>query len=233
MHCLDQEVKDASETSSDRLQVSLYRHEPLRDPRGQIRVLVLLTATEFEDDIHCRSQVVTAPNESSDRSYGEYEALSYAWGDTALTHEIFIEGRRLGVTHSVDTALRHLRYPRQERLLWIDAICINQTDDHEKSHQVQVLHRTFSRAKRVLIWLGPGNKETDYVMQHLEEVERSNPLLGKAFDPAWRDFWTDFDDESTLLVGLNHILRRPWWSRVWTLAEMLVARPPPLIGCGN
>jgi hypothetical protein len=55
----------------------------------------------------------------------DYAALSYTWGDTEKVHEIIVNGSRLAVTKNLYLALRHLRFQDQDRILWIDAICIN------------------------------------------------------------------------------------------------------------
>jgi Heterokaryon incompatibility protein (HET) len=53
-----------------------------------------------------------------------YEALSYAWGDPKPSHTIVCCGERFNVSENLYFALQHLRYKDQQRLLWIDAICI-------------------------------------------------------------------------------------------------------------
>ncbi|PQE15103.1 hypothetical protein CJF31_00007178 [Rutstroemia sp. NJR-2017a BVV2] len=55
-----------------------------------------------------------------------YEALSYVWGDPHSTRSILIDGRSSRITESLEVALRRLRHLDQERILWVDAICVNQ-----------------------------------------------------------------------------------------------------------
>ena len=65
----------------------------------------------------------------------EYEALSYTWatenGDTTLSSTVNCEGAAIQVTNNCEDALRRLRNRDGERILWVDAICINQRDDRE------------------------------------------------------------------------------------------------------
>src|SRR5271154_3222751 len=69
-----------------------------------------------------------------------YVALSYVWGDPARKKDLNIDGKVVRITESLDTALRHLRSfggNITSRPLWIDALCINQDDNDEKSCQVR------------------------------------------------------------------------------------------------
>jgi hypothetical protein len=83
-----------------------------------------------------------------------YEALSYTWGDATDTRTIIVNGSKHQVTRNLEAALRHLRQSDYSRKLWCDAVCINQTDNQEKSIQVQRIGDISNSASKVLIWLG-------------------------------------------------------------------------------
>jgi hypothetical protein len=86
----------------------------------------------------------------------EYEALSYAWGDPVFSHPVQEKssGKVLHVTTNLQQALQAIRYEHATRTLWIDAICINQSDLTEKGHQVALMGRIFHDARTVVVWLG-------------------------------------------------------------------------------
>jgi hypothetical protein len=65
-------------------------------------------------------------------SLPEYEALSYSWGYPTHNDEIEIDGQHFPVTENLRLALQHLRRKNEARILWVDAICINQMDMYEK-----------------------------------------------------------------------------------------------------
>ncbi|KAH8594119.1 heterokaryon incompatibility, partial [Bisporella sp. PMI_857] len=66
-----------------------------------------------------------------------YEALSYTWGSDIIPEDITIgEQFKLKVRPNLHTALRYLKVPNRDLFLWVDAICINQSDSQEKSDQV-------------------------------------------------------------------------------------------------
>src|SRR6187549_3375093 len=84
----------------------------------------------------------------------EYEAISYVWGDAIHAERIMVNRRGVYVTVNLYNALLAVRREHTTRLLWADAICINQQDDDEKGCQVGLMGTIFSRAKCVLAWLG-------------------------------------------------------------------------------
>lgn len=83
-----------------------------------------------------------------------FEALSYVWGTPLPPGYITIRGQTKSVTPNLGAALRRLRLRDRERVVWIDALCINQEDLDERSHQVLLMKDVFSLAWRVVIWLG-------------------------------------------------------------------------------
>jgi hypothetical protein len=86
----------------------------------------------------------------------DYEALSYAWGkqDTTGGTYILCCGKRITITPNCAAALIHLRHEAEPRVLWIDAICINQANVREKNHQVSLMGDIYRNAKCTLMWLG-------------------------------------------------------------------------------
>jgi ankyrin repeat protein len=177
----------------------------------------------------------------------EYEALSYTWGDTYKPHEIEIDGKMMPVTKNLSLALRSLRYPHQDRLLWIDAICIDQNNDKERGHQVLQMASIYKRAEQVVIWLGPATTETDFVFQHMLQFEKETVKRvckdWKASDERWRVIWQSVqsqrdNDQAKRMSqqqqreGLTDLLTRSWFSRVWIVQEVANARAAK-ITCGT
>ena len=84
----------------------------------------------------------------------KFEALSYAWEGQDLNQAIQCGGKKLLVSATCMAALRRLRRKTETRILWIDQICIDQSSVAEKNHQVALMGEIYSRAMRVVIWLG-------------------------------------------------------------------------------
>ncbi len=136
---------------------TLYSYVPLSSPRT-IRVLKLLPAWRITASIDIVLRETTVDNFNA--AAIEYEALSYVWGERTRTHAIHCQDKIILVTQSCEQALRRLRYKLAPRILWIDAICIDQISNEEKNHQVKVMGEIYSGAARVIIWLGEGPAST-------------------------------------------------------------------------
>ena len=128
-----------------------FKHQPLDLEEGAFRLLKLLHGDEWT--IECEVFHTLLGDSESTISY---DALSYTWDGGVTTGYILIGGKRLDITSNLHSALRHLRDPLVDRILWVDAICINQSDEaiHEKSHQVRQMRKMYEQADRVIIWLG-------------------------------------------------------------------------------
>ena len=82
----------------------------------------------------------------------EYTSLSYVWGERTVPPDTIICGQRaMPVTSSLYSALRELRRQEGSLYIWVDAICINQDDDEEKSAQVQLIGEIYSWAQVVYV----------------------------------------------------------------------------------
>jgi Heterokaryon incompatibility protein (HET) len=84
-----------------------------------------------------------------------YEALSYVWGFLSSSESLRCDGKSISITPNLRDALRKLRLVDRHRALWVDQICINQSDKDEKSSQVALMDRIYRMAEQVIAWLGP------------------------------------------------------------------------------
>lgn len=100
----------------------------------------------------------------------EYAALSYAWGNSDDIINITLDSHDFSVRRHLHAALEQLRGWNLTSWLWIDSVCIQQSDDVEKSWQVNAMHEVFKRAKLVYAWIGPGSTKTDTAMDYLARV---------------------------------------------------------------
>ncbi|RDW87387.1 hypothetical protein BP5796_03081 [Coleophoma crateriformis] len=94
-----------------------------------------------------------------------YEAISYTWGAEVFPETLQFPGGCLKVIESLASALKTFRYTDRDRILWADAVCINQKNDVEKGHQVAMMNEIYKIADRALVWLGDGDESTAYSIQ--------------------------------------------------------------------
>jgi hypothetical protein len=157
-----------------------------------------------------------------------YEALSYVWGSPAPSVEILCNGQSVEIGPELSYALRRLRPRDSTRIIWVDAVCINQQDDAEKSHQVPLMGRIYSLAKKVVVWLGPGNKQYTWrafqVCKHIAiacyEVDRLRERDTGYWELPLSERWFDL----STLRSLHELFKRPWFSRIWCVQEIRQAK---------
>lgn len=123
-------------------------------------------------------------------------------------------------------ALRHLVSWETDRILWIDAVCIDQDDHKERGHQVEQMGKIYRQAEKVIVWLGHSTARTDSAMAFMEDSRSQD---GQA-RPDTRI--TKLDPEHPVVKGFDQILGRPWFRRIWILQEVANARYAT-IACGK
>jgi hypothetical protein len=192
----------------------IYSSVRFSDLSSQIRLVELLPG-RYEDPIAVRLFVTDRVSNQS------YAALSYVWGSRDADVSIAVDGKSFDVSANLAEALRCLRHEGSPRVIWIDAICINQSDDAEKSAQVAMMGDIYRNAADVLIFLGGEKDESDLVMEYLA-LEDEDSVAPKA----------DLKDEESHGRCKKHILgrvqrcgldpagfigavdaffKRPWW----------------------
>lgn len=92
-----------------------------------------------------------------------YDALSYVWGENGGDTSICCEGKSIGITKNCDEVLRQLRQHNEDRILWVDAICIDQNSEREKSKQVELMGHIYKLASAVIIWFGPSKLDNNTI----------------------------------------------------------------------
>jgi hypothetical protein len=110
--------------------------------------LVKLLKGQWSEKIRCQLQWGFLVNQSS------YKALSYAWGSPRATRPILLNEYQYPVTVNLESALRRLRRTNSDLTLWIDALCINQYNDDERTAQVSLMDEIYSNAEEVIVFLG-------------------------------------------------------------------------------
>ncbi|KAM0520670.1 hypothetical protein ACHAPE_003067 [Trichoderma viride] len=170
-----------------------------------------------------------------------YEALSYTWGPTGGRYSIVVNDQKMSITANLFLALKSLRYPHSDRILWIDAVCINQSNVNERNHQVAQMSDIYKQANRVIFFLGNATFTTDAFMHFMQLVQQEcSKYAYRSWtrdDERWKKIWAvaqektqAFDDVPC--QGLKSLLSRPWFRRVWILQEVANAKSA-IICCGN
>jgi len=198
--------------------------------RFEIRLL-RIQPSAFTDDIHIDLQ----PKELDLSDPIEYEALSYTWGTTKSSVLYIGESKHtLEVTDNLAIALRHLRYPTEWRTMWIDAICIDQSNLDECSEQVAIMADIYRLAKGVVVWLGPQSNYSNYALDILRDLapkvewdSNGGVDMAESEDKTWRGLR---EYEHMLLLDL---FNRPWFDRLWIRQEIFFSSDKATVQVGH
>jgi hypothetical protein len=145
---------------------SMYQSLPVADDCIRILRVGMRDGSPSNDTpLDCRLYVADL------RSTPSYTALSYVWGQSISSRRrIICNGVAFRVTSNCYSALRHLQAKNGTFDIWVDAICINQKDQDEKMHQINLMGDIYSQASITYVWLGPGDAATDRVASFLCRV---------------------------------------------------------------
>ncbi|KAK3679415.1 hypothetical protein LTR78_000976 [Recurvomyces mirabilis] len=183
----------------------------------EFRLLVLEQAQEKDDPVHCSVRKVSLLSTPPPL----YETVSYVWGDTELKSEIFIHGRTTLVGYSAVQVLRRFRERGRDRVLWIDAVCINQHNDEERSRQVAMMADIYSGCTGVLIWLGEDNGFAERASLVIDAVVENAKLhiddlhqLANVWEPGL-PVSAGAIDKTIDLEPFYQLCSSPWFTRLW------------------
>lgn len=225
---------------------------PISVDSPQIRVIDLENSNRFDDPLVGTFRVISLDQECNPY----FTALSYVWGASQPTQGIAIDLKIgvLSITRNCQEALRQIRHLYGSTTIWVDSICIDQSCETERCHQVLLMGDVYSRAKKVYIWLG---QETPGKRRALECVEFAATFMYLPLDrdstggacqrvkfqlkvvppvatfKLFRNWWK----RKALLRSYRHgdleeLLGMAWFSRIWTFQEVVLATDA-IVLCGT
>ena len=221
----------------------------LHDPATHIRLLEVSECGGATDKVTIHVLLTTVLFAEAPT----YHAVSYTWGDPSQQESVKITNGSseprgntrehvISVHKNCADVLRQLLHFKTTKYYWIDAICIDQSNNHEKSFQVAMMGSIFERAERVLCCLGTHQDDSKYMVgilhdfdKYLTSYNRSTAVFLNRGD--WTDDhgWTlglsehwleNVSDTSTLRLfkALDAFAERSYFWRIWILQEIFLAR---------
>lgn len=161
-------------------------------------------------------------------AWGDFEALSYTWGDAGDIRMILINGFCEYVPRNVEEALRALRDLDETRLgmyYWVDSLCIDQGNIEERNEQVKRMKEIYGRARAVIVWLGLEERWDGTAVRTMYHLCR-NPHLEEPLRLP----------HDLLLDGcpaLFAFMQKPYWNRCWIIQELAMNHNSTLFMCGK
>lgn len=210
-----------------------YEHEHLATATS-IRILELQPG-EGTETIKCKLSAFERD------SAPPYEAISYAWGDENDSKIIRCEKRKLKVTTNLRNALLQIRDPFEVKLLWADAVCINQQDNDERGNQVRQMPLIYANAERVLVWLDLPNAKSqsfedlfnfDFNINtssasSTDQIGRASRILHehvKELETLHLKDEDSYPDTTMIANAFSLLFDSPWFTRLWVVQEIGMAK---------
>lgn len=224
-------------------------YTPIDSTKGEIRLLIIEPAATYDSPLvcHLQSAFLSQDHQGHDNLGPQFEALSYTWGLPGIMCEIQLNGQPFPIQENAAAALRRLRFTdtnKTPRKLWVDAICINQADIHEKEGQLMLMRKIYEEADQVCVWLGEPTESTPLAIQDLQDSAGVKPMAtteksivnyymatllapSHAFrnvtsGAAWQ--WVSELGLEFEIGDIRELLSRPWWNRVWIVQEAVVGK---------
>ena len=199
------------------------QYDPVQASCNEIRLVSLAPSSNLNAPIYCELR-----NASLNEAL-EYEALSYVWGDScdALKKEIYLQQQTFWVTPNLESALRHLRLRDRARILWIDSICINQSDLQERAEQIKIMGNIYKSAYRDLLWVGADTGKYSQVLPILEHEYSSDYATARA---EYNELAENCDHVAW--YQLVAFFEETVWQRMWIVQELVLAKEIRII-CGS
>lgn len=185
-----------------------------------------------------------------------FQALSYSWGPEEPQQVLYIasgnarsapadpdevslqpQWKCLPSRDNLASALRNLRSETGTRVLWIDAICIDQANLEERGRHVSRMDSIFSAAASIVVWLGPESEDSAPAMRFLELMGRQMELLDSlslpAPDAAHADWMKFLPLDQPTYRSIRSLLARSWFQRLWIWQEIVLGHKGATVQCGQ
>ena len=214
-----------------------HRYHKLQH-HDSIRLLKLYTAATASDTLHFELE------EHRLDDVPTYEAISYVWGNVFGRDSVLCGNAILSIGQNLAAALRRLRRQDGSRLLWADAVCINQDDVAERNEQVRIMRHIYELASGVLVWLGAGDETVlaaIHLINHIFDTASAHWSRSHEGEVVFYDVddFADFPPQATFpppdsdeWSPLVKFFSRQWFQRTWIIQEVAVAKEVALL-CGD
>lgn len=141
-----------------------------------------------------------------------FDALSYVWGDLDKLAKIQLNAEDFAITQNLESALRQFRNPSQDRVIWIDALCINQNNIPERNAQISQMSSIYKLASTVVLWLGPGDETTEQAVNLIACAQAHE------FHQQWFVKSIGAKDSLTAFSSIASLFSNAYWDRLWCMS---------------
>ncbi len=192
-----------------------FVYRPLENTSEQFRILVLRRRRLFRLP-SCNLEVARVQDET------EFSACSYVWGSNNLTRRILVDNKQFLVTESAYQLLYQQQSFLLEKRLWIDAVCIDQSNSEEKQDQIAHMQLIYGRAKCVEAYLSYGFRNTN-IQNLLYMLATTASRAQLVYNMNTIEVLTLISNNLEEWNELADLLRLPYFKRMWIIQEVSLA----------
>ena len=227
-------------------------YTPLDQTKREIRLLRV--APYHGQDVLAVCECTMFTGSLSTQPPPKYNAFSYEWGSTehisydySLEDVVIVNGHRVSVTKNLVALLTRYRniaaaapdWQAMQVPIWIDALCIDQSNVQERNSQVALMGAIYREAQATLSWLGEGDDDSDYAMGLIADIGSKILNIPKDEDDvAWvkpesqPELWQRSGYLNRFWSSAGALMKRTYWQRAWIVQEVLL-QPNVIIFCGK
>jgi hypothetical protein len=199
------------------LVVPTFIYERLPDALTHIRLLEVLQGN-IGQHVVCAMSVWpldTAP---------PYDAISYTWGDPALTVPVTINGQKMIVRQNCEYVMQQWFTTKSSaaKYIWVDAACIDQSNLKERGSQVTIMGELYKRSSQVLACVGSHSDDSEYLFSFCKKEKillsqlhsKVRPVHFSYSETTWPNQWSRrikeiFRPAATETTPVNGLFIRP------------------------
>jgi hypothetical protein len=196
-----------------------YQHNKLEDPSKQLRLINLLPINDDSSELRAKIEVVGSIMEKS------YGVVTYMWNPTKQPAILRIDGMPYDIPAGLAHVLRRLRSNvKSDKILWIDAVSIDQRQQDEKSVMVGRMPDIFRCATSHAIFADTTAKENDGIaLKLIESIDQILAAPTRSDDQKQEDLSNLVSNQSVEPL-LWSLFDRRIWTRIWPLQEMVLTK---------
>lgn len=225
-----------------------FKYQPLDQSKQQIRLLRVKPGSGHgQQAAVCKLQTFNFVPEAlgDNKNLPKYTALSYTWGTEKNLKTITLDGKSFQIRQNLCDFLRSTVEELQHTWIWIDQLCIDQSNTSERSNQVSIMADIYSKADEVIVWLGTleeGTKDAfvalDFVkwaqadrktrvaekLAYEDRSEGPSSILALRRYVPWPESNKHKRDRQTIRKSRKVVGSKPYWTRMWIVQEFILAK---------
>ncbi|KAI1011880.1 hypothetical protein LB503_004594 [Fusarium chuoi] len=159
-----------------------------------------------------------------------FEAISYQWSEgVGQQASMRLGGEKISINAYLRGILLHLRLEQHIRVVWADALCINQSDHAERLQQVSIMQRIYSQAFKVVGFVGKDYVHASMCFNAIKALTsawfEARKTVGQndVSSPTPDNIYGCVLNEASM-CRIVEVFQSGYWKRLWVVQELVSSR---------